>query len=171
MQPSCMIAWRSVRSFSSTSRELDFVPTPSRSAACVPLSSYIFRICYVVALVFRHQRTSKYRDHQRPTHHRLVLVLAGVIYAYSSYIGIDGDSMFTNNSARNNGGEKGRETCIALDIARMTTTAILVCGGALFLSCWTMRQRNKRRIGRFILLAYTRHTCRQMKLKRTRRNT
>ena len=41
------------------------------------------------------------------------MVLAGVIFAWQSEIGIDGDTMFTNNSAENDGGEKKRGTWIA----------------------------------------------------------
>ena len=68
-------------------------------------------IPFVVTPVCRHQRTFKYMDLQTPTHCRLVLVLTGVIYADFSELSIDGDAMFTNNSA-GYGGENGRETCI-----------------------------------------------------------
>ena len=68
-------------------------------------------IPFVVTPVYRHQRTLKYMDLQIPTHCRLVLVLTGVIYADSSELNIDGDAMFTNNSAQF-GGENGRGTCI-----------------------------------------------------------
>ena len=50
-------------------------------------------------------------DFQTPTHCRLVLVLTGVIKADLSELSIDGDAMFTNNSAEY-GGENGRGTCI-----------------------------------------------------------
>ena len=69
-------------------------------------------IPFVVTPVCRHQRTLKYMDLQTPTHCRLVLVLTGVIDAYSSELSIDGDAMFTNNSAEEFGGENGRGTCI-----------------------------------------------------------
>ena len=51
-------------------------------------------------------------DFQTPTHCRLVLVLTGVIYAGLSELSIDGDAMFTNNSAEFDGGENGRGTCM-----------------------------------------------------------
>ena len=51
-------------------------------------------------------------DLQTPTHSRLVLVLTGVIYAHFSELSIDGDAMFTKNSAGSEGGENGRGTCI-----------------------------------------------------------
>ena len=69
-------------------------------------------IPFIVTPVCRHQRTLKYMDLQTPTHCRLVLVLTGVIYADSSELNIDGDAMFTNNSAQL-GGENGRGTCIS----------------------------------------------------------
>ena len=64
----------------------------------------------VVTHVFGHQRTPKFQDLQTPTHRRLAIVLAGVIYAWSSEIDINGASTFRNNSADSNGGDKGRET-------------------------------------------------------------
>ena len=67
-------------------------------------------IHFVVTPVCRHQRTLKYMDLQTPTHCRLVLVLTGVIYADSSELSIDGDAMFTNNSAERSGGENGSGT-------------------------------------------------------------
>ena len=38
------------------------------------------------------------------------MVIPGIIYATESKIGIDGDTMFTNNSAVFSGGEKERGT-------------------------------------------------------------
>ena len=67
-------------------------------------------IPFVVTPVCRHQCTSRYMDLQTPTHCRLVVVLTGVIYAAYSELRIDGDAMFTNNSAEG-GGENGRGTC------------------------------------------------------------
>ena len=45
----------------------------------------------------------------QPSHRRLVMALAGVIYAVQSEIGIDGDTRFTNNGAEADGGEKERQ--------------------------------------------------------------
>ena len=67
-------------------------------------------IPFVVTPVCRHQRTLEYMDLQTPTHCRLVLVLTGVISAVSLELSIDGDAMFTNNSAEVNGGENGSGT-------------------------------------------------------------
>ena len=67
-------------------------------------------IPFVATPVCRHQRTLEYMDHQTPTHCRLVLVLTGVIYAEYSELSIDGDAMFTNNSAERSGGENGSGT-------------------------------------------------------------
>ena len=69
-------------------------------------------ISFVVIHVFRHERIRKYRDLETPTHRRLVVILAGVIFALDSEINIDGDSMFTNNSATIMGGQTVRGTCI-----------------------------------------------------------
>ena len=64
----------------------------------------------------------------------LGIVLAGVILASSSEIGIDGDSMFTNNSAGYIGGERGRGTNMASRILRTTTAPVLVGWTALLQS-------------------------------------
>ena len=60
------------------------------------------------------------------------MVLAGVIFAIECEIGIDGDTMFTNNWAENDGGEKERGTWIALKTVLMTTTVVLSSKRALF---------------------------------------
>lgn len=59
-------------------------------------------------------------------------MLAGVISANSSKIGIHGDSIFTNNSGGFSGGEKGRETCVVENILLQTTTVVLVAGKHCF---------------------------------------
>ena len=71
---------------------------------------------------------------QTPTHRRLVVVLAGVIFAMRCEIGIDGDTICTNNSAVNDGGEK-RGTWIALKTLLITTTVVLASKRVLFSSC------------------------------------
>ena len=60
------------------------------------------------------------------------MVLAGVIFAIECEIGVDGDTMFTNNSAEDDGGEKEPGTWIALNTVLMTTTALLSSKRALF---------------------------------------
>ena len=60
------------------------------------------------------------------------MVLAGVIYAIQSEIGIDGDTMFTNNSAEHYGGENERGTWIALKTVVRATTVVLACRIAMF---------------------------------------
>ena len=60
------------------------------------------------------------------------MVLAGVIFAIECEIGIDGDTMFTNNSAEHYGGENERGTWIALKTVLRTTTIVLACRTALF---------------------------------------
>ena len=103
--------WAQCLLFPSTFRRLESVPTPFRSVEVVGLSSFVAEDMYsVVTHIVGHQRTPKFEDPQTPTPRRLAIVLSGVIYALSSEIGIDGDSMFTNNSADSNGGDKRRET-------------------------------------------------------------
>ena len=59
------------------------------------------------------------------------MVLAGVIYSMESEIAINGESVFMNNSAGFNGGEKGRGTDMASSIVCRTTRAVLVFRTAL----------------------------------------
>lgn len=58
---------------------------------------------------------------ETPTHCRLV-VSAGVIYANSSEIAFDGITMFTNNSAAADGGEKRDGTCLACNVVHSSAT-------------------------------------------------
>ena len=53
------------------------------------------------------------------------MALVGVIYAIQSEIGIDGDTMFTNNSAENHGGEKELGTWVVLNTMRRIPTVVL----------------------------------------------
>ena len=71
-------------------------------------------IYFGVSRFCRLRRTSKCRHFQTTTHAYLVIVLAGVISASTSKILIDGESMFTNNSAGTAGGENGRVTFVSL---------------------------------------------------------
>lgn len=48
-------------------------------------------------------------------------MLAGAIYADASKVGMDGDSMFENNSAGSAAGEKGRASCIACHAVEETS--------------------------------------------------
>ena len=95
---------------SSTYRGLEAVPTPSSSANVVCLSPFPGQgVYFVVTHVFRHEQTSKYRDHQSTHPPWSRYTLAGVILATSSEIGIHGDSMFMTNWASNWGGKKDDE--------------------------------------------------------------
>ena len=99
--------------FPSTFRPLESFPTPSRSAEIVCLYFFSRRgIFFIVTPACRHLCTPKYMDFQTPTHCRFVVVLTGVIFAASSELRVDGDAMFTNNSAEFDGGENGRGTCM-----------------------------------------------------------
>ena len=49
------------------------------------------------------------------------IVSAGAVYAHSSEFGIDGNAMFTHNSAGLTGGEKGAPTCNACGEVQVTT--------------------------------------------------
>ena len=60
------------------------------------------------------------------------MVLAGVIYASGSEIGIEGDTIFTNNSAKGAGGENERGTWMALKTVVRATTVVLACRIAMF---------------------------------------
>ena len=62
---------------------------------------------------------------KHPSHRRLVMALVGVIYAIQSEIGIDGDTMFTNNSAENHGGEKELGTWVVLNTMLRIPTVVL----------------------------------------------
>ena len=126
----------------------------------------------VVTHVFHHQSASKYRDLQTPAHCHIVIVLAGAIVAsLHSTIGIDGHSMFTNNSAGGHGGETGHGTCIALKVVLRTTTVVLVCRRALFLSSHTWKTKHKTECP-FPRLAYICHMCPQWySFKSIRQNT
>ena len=68
---------------------------------------------------------------KQPSHRRLVMVLAGVIYATGSEIGIEGDTIFTNNWA-DYGGENKRGTWIAMKTVVRTATVVLACRITLF---------------------------------------
>ena len=63
------------------------------------------------------------------------MVLSGVIFAIESEIGIEGDTIFTNNSAEAAGGENERGTWVAMTTVVRTTTVVLACRIALFQSC------------------------------------
>ena len=156
MQRSFILAGSRVQLLYAMYRGLESLPTPSGSAKVVCLSIFLQGISFVVIHVFRHESISKYRDVETPTHRCLVMILAGVIVAGISEISIDGDSMFTNNSGAEFGGEKGRRTCIQLNIFRRSSTAEpSIAGKSALLSSsdiymYIRRRRSTRKIGCFI---------------------
>lgn len=105
---------------------------------------------FVVANAVRPGCIWIYGDLQTTTHLWLEFVHAGVIYADSSEIGVDGNATFTNNAAGNDGGEKRLGQLVVLAVC-------LSWWKALFELCF---KADKWREGALLYLKCTRRTCR-----------
>lgn len=78
-------------------------------------SSSLVRLCAITSPVVHGRRRFQGGSPTNTYPLSTFIVSAGAVYAYDSELGIDGNAIFTYNSAGEWGGERERPSCIACD--------------------------------------------------------
>lgn len=124
--------------------------SPCRSSRICEILELLFGRSHIhtACMSFPMQRSSSYRiiSKCRPTHCPLFIIPAGVMYAQSSDVGIDGNATFTSNSATDDGGTTRRVLRNASNPVQQLPTT---CRSSLLQQCFNVGKRKPQKTRRF----------------------